>query len=138
AALIGGRPLQLFVGMPAEHEVRAVLDQVLQAAAQNGVTGTVPAESEPQQEAEEPPLPPLHQEAYDAISAGDMDAAITAYQTAIAQDPRDQLAVAGLAQASLLKRLQGVTAEAVRSAAAAAPDDVAAQLAVADLDVAGG
>ena len=137
AAVIGGRPLQLFAGMPAEQEVRAVLDQVLQAAAQNGVTGTVAAE-DPDASAEEPPLPPLHQDAFDAISRGDFDAAITAYRTAIAQDPRDQLAVAGLAQASLLQRLRGVTAESVRTAAAQAPDDVAAQLAVADLDVAGG
>lgn len=137
AAVIGGRPLQLFVGMPAEHEIRGVLDQVLQAAAQNGVSGTVPAGGA-EQPAEEPPLPPLHQDAFDAISAGDVEAAITAYKTAIAQDPRDQLAVAGLAQASLLQRLQGVTAEAVRTAAGQAPDDVAAQLAVADLDVAGG
>ena len=30
AAVIGGRPLQLFVGMPGEAEVRQVLDQVLE------------------------------------------------------------------------------------------------------------
>jgi putative thioredoxin len=140
AAVIAGRPLQLFVGMPAEAEVRQVLDQVLALAAQQGVTGTVPTEGEPAEAAEavEEPLPPHHQEAYDAISAGDFAAAIRAYKTAIAQDPRDQLAVAGLAQVSLLARLEGTTADAVRSAAAAAPADVDAQLAVADLDVSGG
>src|SRR5690606_35059235 len=36
AAVIGGRSLQLFVGTPAEQEIRGVFDQLLQAAAQNG------------------------------------------------------------------------------------------------------
>jgi putative thioredoxin len=138
-ALVGGRPLPLFVGIPGDAEVRQVLNQVLELAAQNGVTGTVPTEgAEPAGEPVEPPLPPLHQQAFDAISAGDYDEAATAYRTAIAQNPRDQLAVAGLAQVSLLQRLDGLDAAAVRSAGAAALDDVDAQLAVADLDLSGG
>jgi putative thioredoxin len=139
AAVIAGRPLQLFVGMPALEEVRGVLDQVLEVAAQQNVTGTVPvaadaADAEPVEE----PLPPHHQEAYDAIAAGDYATAIAEYQLAIAQNPRDALAVAGLAQVSLLSRLDGTTADAIRTAAAAGPSDVAAQLAVADLDISGG
>jgi putative thioredoxin len=138
-ALVGGRPLPLFVGMPGEPEVRQVLDQVLELAAQNGVTGTVASQgAEPAGEPEEPPLPPLHQQAFDSISAGDYDEAATAYRTAIAQNPRDQLAVAGLAQVLLLQRLDGLDPAAVRSAAAGALDDVDAQLAVADLDLSGG
>jgi putative thioredoxin len=139
AAVVAGRPLQLFVGMPAEDEVRQVLDQVLQLAEQNGVTGTVPVgEVAEAPEPEEPPLPPLHQEAYDAIARGDFGAAVKAYTTAIAQDPRDSMAVAGLAQAKLLQRLDGAVAADVRSAAADRPKDVDAQLAVADLDISGG
>jgi putative thioredoxin len=139
AAVIAGRPLQLFVGLPAEEEVRQVLEQVLTVAAQQGVTGTVPApDVDPDAEPTEEPLPPHHQEAYDAIAAGDFAGAIAEYELAIAQDPRDHLAVAGLAQVRLLQRLDGVTADAVRSAAAAAPGDVDAQLAVADLDLSGG
>jgi putative thioredoxin len=112
---------------------------MLEVAAQNGVTGTVSvdADEEPQEPVEEP-LPPHHQEAFDAISAGDYDTAIAEYKTALAQNPRDQLAVAGLAQVSLLKRLDGAIAADVRASAASAPGDVAAQLAVADLDVSGG
>lgn len=138
AAVIGGRPIQLFAGVPAEPDVRAVFDQLLQLAAQQGVTGSVPAESDAPAEPVEEPLPPLHQEAYDAITAGDFAAAITAYETAIAQNPRDHLAVAGLAQVSLLARLDGTTAADIRAAAANTPSDVDAQLAVADLDVSGG
>ncbi|GAB2449978.1 putative thioredoxin [Conyzicola lurida] len=140
AAVIAGRPLQLFVGLPSPEEIRAVLDQVLEVAKQQNVTGTVPvtegdaAEAEPVEE----PLPPHHQEAYDAIAAGDYVTAIAEYQLAITQNPRDALAVAGLAQVSLLSRLDGTTAADIRSAAAAAPTDVDAQLAVADLDISGG
>lgn len=140
AALVGGRPLALFEGELPEAEARQVLEQVLAVAAQNGVTGTAEV-ADPAAAAAEPvdePLPPHHQEAYDAIDRGDYAAAIAAYRTAIAQDPRDQLAVAGLAQVSLLHRLGTATAEEIRSAAASGPSDIEAQLAVADLDVSGG
>jgi putative thioredoxin len=141
AAVIGGRPLQLFVGLPEQEEIRGVLNQVLEVAKQQNITGTVPVEdADPDAEAEpvEEPLPPHHQEAFDAISAGDFATAIAEYKLAIAQNPRDALAVAGLAQVSLLARLEGTTADGIRAAAASAPDDVNAQLAVADLDISGG
>jgi len=137
-ALIGGRPIPLFLGIPSEQEVQQVLDQVLEAAAQSGVTGTVAVDGDAAAEPADEPLPPLHQEAYDAISEGDLATAAQAYRTAIAQNPRDQLAVAGLAQVSLLQRLDGAVAADVRRAAAEAPDDLDAQLAVADLDLSGG
>lgn len=145
AGILGGRPVPLFVGTPAEEQVRQVFDQLLQVAQQNGITGSLdpnaaPAEgdaAEPAAPVEEP-LPPLHQEAFDAISTGDYAAAVAAYRKAIAQNPRDTLAVAGLAQASLLQRLDGAVADDLRKAAADAPASVAAQLAVADLDVSGG
>lgn len=140
-ALIGGRPVPLFVGMAAEDEVRSVFEQVLELAAQNGVTGSLsatPGDSDADGAPAEEPLPPLHQEAYDALERGDLDAAITAFETAIAQNPRDDDAVAGLAQVSLLKRLAGADAATIRQNAAEHPDDAAAQLAIADLDVSGG
>lgn len=147
AALVAGRPVQLFVGAPPEDQLRDVFEQLLELAAQNGVTGTVTVEggeasgdvegaaAEP---APEPPLPPLHAEAYDAIERGDLDGAIAEYRLAIAQNPADDLAVAGLAQVSLLKRLSTVDASQVRDAAASAPKDADAALAVADLDLSGG
>jgi putative thioredoxin len=140
AAVVAERPLQLFVGALADGEVRQVLDQVLQLALQQNVTGSLVGGGASGADAEpvEPPLPPLHQEAYDAIVDGNFGAAITAYKTAIAQNPRDALAVAGLAQVSLMQRLDGLDAAEIRSAAAADPQDVAAQLAVADLDVTSG
>ncbi|WP_309707922.1 tetratricopeptide repeat protein [Pseudolysinimonas sp.] len=148
AGILAGRPVPLFVGTPAEDQVRQVFDQLLQVAQQNGITGALdpnalPADGEGGESADaaepvEEPLPPLHQEAFDAISGGDYAAAVAAYRKAIAQNPRDTLAVAGLAQASLLQRLDGAVADDLRTAAADAPASVAAQLAVADLDVSGG
>lgn len=141
-AILGGRPVPLFVGTPPDDQVREVFDQLLQLAQQNGVTGSVEPGAKPDEgEAPEPveePLPPLHQEAFDAISSGDYASAVDAYRRAITQNPRDALAIAGLAQASLLLRLDGAVADEVRRAAADAPEAVAAQLAVADLDVSGG
>ena len=139
-ALIGGRPLQLFAGALPEDQVRQVLDQVLQAAAESGVTGTASVSGAPEEVAEpvEPPLPPLHAEAYDAIEQGDYPRAIQAYTTAIAQNPTDKMAVAGLAQVSLLNRLHGKTIDQIRSAGAANPTGIDAQLDVADLDLSGG
>jgi putative thioredoxin len=145
AGILGGRPVPLFVGTPADEQVRQVFDQLLQVAQQKGITGALDPNAlaadgdatEPAEPVEEP-LPPLHQEAYDAISTGDFAAAVAAYKKAIAQNPRDTLAVAGLAQASLLQRLDGAVADELRKAAADAPASVAAQLAVADLDVSGG
>ncbi|OJX69501.1 MAG: co-chaperone YbbN [Micrococcales bacterium 72-143] len=142
AAVVAGRPVNLFLGIPSDQEVRQVFDELLQLAAENGVSGSVTPEEAPEgEEAEEPapePLPPHHQEAFDAISAGDYPTAIAEYRKALVENPRDQLAVAGLAQVSLLDRLSGTTASELRDAAAARRDDVDAQLAVADLDVSGG
>jgi len=141
-ALLAGQPLPLFEGGLPLDQLRGLVDQVKQAAAANGITGMAPAgpgaESPVESEAPEPELPPLHQEAYDAIERDDLPAAIEAYTKALTENPRDEDAKAGLAQVRLLERLRGVDPKHVRSAAADAPDDLDAQLAVADLDVATG
>ena len=147
AAVVAGRPVGLFVGALPEAQVRDVFEQLLQIAAENGVAGRVSvdgaaADADPADAPDTPPepepLPPHHQAAYDAIDRGDYAAAITEYRTAIAQDPHDQMAVAGLAQVSLLDRLNGRTADEIRRLGAEGPEDVDAQLAVADLDISGG
>jgi putative thioredoxin len=134
AAVIAGRPVQLYVGDYPEAEVRQIFDQVLELAKEQGVTGTLPAaDGAAAPVPVEEPLPPHHQEAYDAISAGDYATAIAEYKTAIAQNPRDSLAIAGLAQVSLLHRLDGKSADDIRAAAASGGLDDS--LALADLDV---
>lgn len=136
-ALIGGKTAPLFQGALPEAQVREVLAQVLDVAAENGVTGTVEASAE-HAEAAEAPLSPEHQDAFDAIERGDYAAATAAYEKALTIDPKDALAEAGLAQVGLLARLAGTDAAAIRAAAGANGTDTAAALAVADLDVVGG
>lgn len=138
-ALIAARPAPLFQGNAEDEQIIGVLDQVLEIARQNGVTGTVGgAPQQPQGEPEPPPLPPLHQEAYDAIEREDYVAAIDAYDRALRENPKDADARAGRAQVALMERSRLADVDAVRGAAADAPHDVEAQMAVADLDVMGG
>ncbi|WP_308493814.1 tetratricopeptide repeat protein [Microbacterium terrisoli] len=144
-ALVAGQPVPLFTGAVPEQQVRDVFDQLLQVAAQNGVTGTVDAaggdtdaDADTAEAPAEPELPPLHAEAFAAIEAGDYGRAAVAYEQALAENPRDEDARAGLAQVRLLQRVQGADLHEARDAAAAAPLQVDAQLAVADLDMAGG
>jgi putative thioredoxin len=143
-AVLKGQPIPLFQGAQPEAQVRAVLTELLRVAAANGVTGTVdvgPADAgvaEAELDPAEEPLPPLHQAAYDAIEAGDYAAAVSAYEQALRESPADDMARVGLAQVKLLQRTADVEAQAARAAAAAAPDDVDAQILVADIDLLGG
>lgn len=141
-AVLAGQPLPLFQGAQPIEQVRAVLDQVLAAAAANGITGSAPTSEQGPADAsaveEEPPLPPLHQAAFDAIERDDLAAAQEAYAQALKENPRDDMARAGLAQVGLLERTRDADLAAARAAAAARPSDVEAQLLVADLDVLGG
>ena len=135
--LLQGQPVPLFPGVAPESEVRAVLDQLLQAAVQNGITGRVQLEAvEGVDDADT--LPPLHEEAFDAIERGDLDGAAAAYEQALADNPKDHEAELGLAQVRLMQRTQGVDLAAARAAAAADPTDVEAAILVADLDLLGG
>ncbi|MDA2980205.1 MAG: tetratricopeptide repeat protein [Actinomycetota bacterium] len=139
-ALIAGQPVPLFKGIPAEQEVRAILDQVLGFAQENGVTGQVDPGPAPEAEGDqnEPALPPLHQEAFDALSRNDLPGAKAAYQKALAEAPADADAAAGLAQVELLERVYALDADQVRRAAAEQPESVDRALEVADLDISGG
>ncbi|MCU1518498.1 MAG: co-chaperone YbbN [Pseudarthrobacter sp.] len=138
-AVLKGQPVPLFQGGAEEAQVRSLLDELLKVAEANGVTGSLgagaPADAEPA------PLPPLHQAAYDAIEEGDYEAAAAAYKQALLEMPADAQAKAGLAQVELMARLQPLSVqdtEALRALGANEPDNLDAQLGVADLDVAGG
>ncbi|GAB3112486.1 tetratricopeptide repeat protein [Janibacter alkaliphilus] len=139
--LLGGQAVHLLTGMPERQQLTEVLDQLLAAAVQNGITGRVQVSAEDASEATDggaDELPPLHQEAFDAIERDDLDAAASAYERALAENPKDAEASAGLAQVGLMRRTQGVDLDAARRAAADDPTDIDAALVVADLDVLGG
>ena len=98
--------------------------------------GAAPAE-EPA-EGDEPQADPRYAAAEAALEANDIDSAVAEYQKLVDANPADAEAAAGLAMAKVLQRTQGVDLNAAREAAAANPDDVAAQTLVADLDLLGG
>ncbi len=127
---IGGRLVQGFTGALPERDLRSFLEQVLAAAAQAGLAGPGG-----QAAAAPPPADPDVVAAEDAMAQGDYAAAVEAYDRLLARTPADAEAVAGRAWAQLLQRSADADPEAVLAAAQAAPDDVAAQTAAADVEV---
>ena len=76
---------------------------------------------------------------YEALDAGDFGGAVQAYKNVLADDPANTEAKLGLAQAELLRRVQGAgPAAGAQGRRPDEPDDVAAQIAAADLDLVGG
>jgi putative thioredoxin len=69
------------------------------------------------------------------MAEGDYAAAAAAYDALLLRKPSDPEAVAGRAWARLLERSVDADPATVLAAAAAAPDDVAAQTAAADVEV---
>jgi len=135
--LVAGQPVPLFLGAQSAEQVRVYVDELLKLAVEHGVSGRVALEAPGEAEVE-PELPPLHQEAFDAIERDDLDAAAAAYTKALALNASDGDAAVGLAQVKLMQRTAGVDLQAARAAAAEDPTDVAAQMLMADLDVLGG
>lgn len=146
-ALIAGRPMPILEGLPTDDELQQitthVLPQLVQVAAQAGVTGTAPyiepaagADDAAQPAATQ--VPPAHAEAHRLAQEGDYAGAAAAYEQVLEADASDDLARRERAKALLLARSADADVRAVRQAAAAAPDDLDAQLAVADVDMIGG
>jgi putative thioredoxin len=139
--VIKGQAVPLFQGALPEAQVRQYVDQLLQVAAANGVTGVAEPVGEaagPAGVAAEPPHDPRYDAAYDAIERGDLDAAAAAYEALLTDAPADEEARLGLAQVDLMRRTAGLDEAAARRRADSSPDDVEAALVAADLDVLGG
>jgi putative thioredoxin len=141
-AVVAGQLLPLFEGAASEPEVRQLLEKLIEAAdTQLGVVGEVGVRSgrgEEEAAPAEEPVDPELAAAHEALDRGDLDGAVQAYRTVLAGQPGSVEARLGLAQAELLRRVQGLDPQAVRTAAAENPTDVDAQLAAADLDLTGG
>lgn len=144
-ALINGRPMPILQGLPSAEEMQQIVDTVIPnlvaAAQQAGVTGSAPysdaANSASAAGAQEQ-VPPEHQEAYMLAQQGDYAGAAAAYEKVLEADPNDARAARERAKALLLARSANANVREVRAAAADNPDDVEAQLAVADIDMIGG
>lgn len=142
--LLDGRPVtQPIQSALTAEELRALLGQFFQQLTAQGVTARHQPRSSAAPAAEgdgdgEPEVDPRYAAAQDALGEGDIDRAVAEYQKLVDANPADAEAAAGLAMAKVLQRTQGVDLNEARAAAAASPDDVAAQTLVADLDLLGG
>ena len=144
-ALINGRPMPLLQGVPSDQEMRQIVDEVLpkivQVAQQAGVTGTAPYSGDPDAEQTPSPeqtVPPEHEQAHRLAMEGDYAGAAAEYDKVLEADPNDALAARERAKALLLARSADADVREVRAAAADHPEDVDAQMAVADIDMIGG
>ncbi|WP_017615215.1 tetratricopeptide repeat protein [Nocardiopsis salina] len=141
---IQGQVMPLAQGPATEEQLREGLGQVFAALAQQGMlpeghSGTVEAEGEPAADAEEgepePQGRPVDNQAQEALDRGDFAAAEEVYSKAVEADPSDTESKSRLAQVGLVGRLQDVDPESAMTAAQERPDDVDAQLVVADMDI---
>jgi putative thioredoxin len=139
-AIAAGQPIDAFAGVQPEPQVRQWITSILDAlrdqlpgirAAEHGAPGegtAMPVADEPDD--------PRFTAAEAAVAAGDYAAAEAAYQQILDAEPANVEARAALVQVRFLARAESTDPAAV-ARADAAPQDVDAQLAAADVEVAG-
>ncbi|HET9257402.1 MAG TPA: tetratricopeptide repeat protein [Pseudonocardiaceae bacterium] len=138
-AIAAGQPVDAFAGAQPEPQITQWITALLDAlrerlpgiraaeAARAGETGGQDTEAED----------PRFTAAQAALEAGDFDGAEEAYQRIVNTEPANEQAKLALAQVRFLMRAESVDSSAVEKADAA-PDDVDAQIAAADAEVAAG
>jgi len=137
-AIVGGQPVDAFLGALPEAQVRQWLSQVLAVADQVGARSGGGAAGADGEADDADAMPPAYAEAQDAMERGDMDAAASVIEKALAETPGDPVLKSWLSQVSLIRRVTGYDQAAARRDAAASPADVDAQLRVADIELAAG
>lgn len=135
-AVVGGQPVDAFNGALPEPQVRQWISALLDALRER-----MPAIAEAEaaagavDEPVEEPEDPRFTAAEDALDRGDYAAAEAAYQEILAAEPANEQAAAALAQVRFLARAEQADPTAV-ARADADPDDVDAQLAASDAELA--
>lgn len=129
-AIAAGQPVDAFSGVQQETQLRQWIDSLLQAV-QDRVSGEGQQPEEPAEE----PADPRFTEAEAALERGDFAAAEQAYQDILSSEPNNEQATAALRQTRFAARAADVDADAV-ARADASPDDVDAQFAAADYEIA--
>ncbi|WP_344678236.1 tetratricopeptide repeat protein [Saccharopolyspora taberi] len=135
-AIAGGQPVEAFAGAQPEPQIRqwigalldALRDQLpgIRAAEQGAAAAEEPAEE---------PEDPRFTAAEDALERGDFAAAEAAYQQILDAEPNNELAKAALVQVRFSARAENADPSAIERGDAA-PEDVDAQLAAADAELA--
>ncbi|MEP7022779.1 MAG: tetratricopeptide repeat protein [Actinomycetota bacterium] len=160
-AVAGGQMVDAFLGVQPEAQIRGWIGQIIAAAVQLGLPGpTAGPEDGPDGAAAaqaagpggrpypgpgpmggpggNPMADPAFGEARDAMERGDLDGAAAAFEKVLATAPGHPVASLGLAQVELFRRVGSYDQAKARREAAENPDDVDAQIQVADIDVATG
>ncbi len=125
-ALAAGQPLSSFQGSQPPEQLRKWVDSLLNATA--GKLGDAADVEEPEQ------VDPELAQARAHLDAGDFDAALAAYQTLLDANPNDAEAKGAVRQIGFLQRATAHRPDAV-AVADAAPDDIDAAFAAADVDI---
>ncbi|HVW41515.1 MAG TPA: tetratricopeptide repeat protein [Amycolatopsis sp.] len=129
-AIAGGQPVDAFAGALPEPEIKKWLGSLLDA-----LKDKLPGIGAVQGEPEEPAEDPRFTEAEEAFEQGDFASAEAAYQRILDAEPANELAKAALVQVKFAARAGSTDATAVAKADAN-PDDLGAQFAAADFEVA--
>jgi putative thioredoxin len=125
-ALAGGQPLSSFQGVQPPEQLRKWIDSLLDATA--GKLDGGPDADEPDS------VDPALAAARDHLDAGDFEAAKTAYEQILVDDPNHVEAKGAVRQIGFLARATGHSPDAV-AVADADPTDIAAAFAAADLQL---
>jgi putative thioredoxin len=123
-ALAGGQPLSSFQGAQPPEQLRRWIDSLLDATAGKLEAGAEDAEE----------VDPELAQARDHLDGGDFDAALAAYQAILDAKPNHAEAKGAVRQIAFLQRATAQRPNAL-AAADAAPDDIDAALAAADLEI---
>jgi len=129
-ALAAGQPLSSFQGLQPPEQLRKWVDSLLNATA-----GKLAGDGAGDGDGEEPEqVDPELAQARAHLDAGDFDAALTAYQALLDANPNDAEAKGAVRQIGFLQRATTQRPDAV-AVADAAPDDIDAAFAAADVDI---
>ena len=134
-AVVGGQPVDAFNGALPEPQVRQWINALLDAL-RDRMPAIAQAEAgagngQPVEEPEDPRFTA----AEDALERGDYPAAEEAYRQILASEPGNEQAEAALAQVRFLARAESADPTSIERADAS-PDDLDAQLAAADAELA--
>ena len=102
-ALVGGRPVPLFQGSAGKDQVVPVVSQILEAAAQMGITARIAVAAEDTAA----PIPPEHEAPLAAEEEGRLDEAIALWERVVELNPRDEDAKSHLSRVRFAARAYG-------------------------------
>jgi len=132
-AIIQEQLVPLFESVPPADQVRAVINKVLELAAQKGVGAAPAVAADPVDVIE-----PEEEAAMAALQAGDYLGAKRSYEEWLKRSPNNDFAKLGLAQVELFIRIDGVDPVDAAKQADAHPEDLAMQIMAADCEIAQG